>query len=347
MAGAAIIVAEAGPPTFQITSLHSNLDGSAQFIRLTEMAGLDGQHYLAGLTLTSTHNGVAKTFTFPRDLPTEHTTHASVVIAVGYGYVVSKDGSVVWLGAEYGLPARFLATDGGVVDFAGVDLVSYAHLPTDGEKGLLRDGTVTHLLLPTSLCRTWRCNGESAVWPDPVAAVEYYHPGMDHYFISASAPDIDALDSGRTGGWHRTGHNFSVAASAAGFATYVWDDPFIHIQSSPLCRFYIPPESGDSHFISASGAECADVRSRFPTFVLESDATFYAVLPNPTTGGCPRVEEQWGSVFELVPVFRLWNTRADSNHRYTIDPAVRSAMIDQGYVSEGHGPLGVVFCVPG
>lgn len=131
-----------------------------------------------------------------------------------------------------------------------------------------------------------------------------------------------------------------------GFATYSWDDPFIHIGTSPLCRFYIPPGSGDSHFLSAFATECEGVRSRFPTFVLETEAAFYAVLPDSETGECPRVTEQWGTVFQLVPVYRLWNGRADSNHRYTVDPAVRTAMVDMGYIPEGYGPKGAAFCVP-
>ena len=35
--------------------------------------------------------------------------------------------------------------------------------------------------------------------------IEYYHAALDHYFISASATDISALDSGMFIGWSRTG----------------------------------------------------------------------------------------------------------------------------------------------
>jgi hypothetical protein len=37
-----------------------------------------------------------------------------------------------------------------------------------------------------------------------VEAIEYYHPVFDHYFVTASAADIDALDSGRLPGSRRT-----------------------------------------------------------------------------------------------------------------------------------------------
>jgi hypothetical protein len=43
-------------------------------------------------------------------------------------------------------------------------------------------------------------------------------------------------------------------------------------------------------------------------------------------------------------VYRLWNHRADSNHRYTADAATRAAMLARGYAPEGYGPLGVAMC---
>ena len=48
---------------------------------------------------------------------------------------------------------------------------------------------------------------------------------------------------------------------------------------------------------------------------------------------------------QLRPVFRLWDGRADTNHRYTTRLDLHDAMIDQGWISEGYGPLGVAFCV--
>ena len=33
---------------------------------------------------------------------------------------------------------------------------------------------------------------------------EYYNADFDHYFMSGSQPDIDALDTGRIPGWQRT-----------------------------------------------------------------------------------------------------------------------------------------------
>lgn len=75
----------------------------------------------------------------------------------------------------------------------------------------------------------------------------------------------------------------------------------------------------------------------FPSFVLESLAVMHVVLPNRLTGACPSGTR---------PVYRLWNGRADSNHRYTTDAGVRDQMAGQGYVREGYGPEAVAMCSP-
>jgi len=165
------------------------------------------------------------------------------------------------------------------------------------------------------------CNGAEGRLVD---VVEYYNVALDHYFMSSLADDIDALDGGKFPGWARTGHRFYAYSGAAEHA-------------SPVCRFYLPPEDGDSHFYSASPAECADVRVRFPSFHFESANVMYAGLPDPVTGAC---------LFPWTPVYRLWNRRADSNHRYTTDWTTRAQMISKGYVAEGYGPDGVAMCSP-
>lgn len=175
---------------------------------------------------------------------------------------------------------------------------------------------------------------------DVADAVEYYHAGFDHYFLTAAPGEIAALDAGRFSGWARTGQRFKVYASAMP-------------DTMPVCRYYIPPSQGDSHFFSV-----ADVRTAFPdedecrvierdtvfakgsyvNFVKETANAFYVRRPDWSTGACPAGD---------LPVYRLWNNRPDTNHRYTTDPAIRAQMIAKGYVAEGYGPVGVVMCVPG
>ena len=166
--------------------------------------------------------------------------------------------------------------------------------------------------------------------PAPDTAVEFYHAGFDHYFITQNPAEIDNLDSGRTVGWTRTGRGFAVFPSQASGGPGV----------NPACRFYIPPEHGDSHFFSASPVECADVLNKIPidpnysNYFYESPNVFYIALPDTGSGACPAA---------TVPVYRLWNQRADSNHRYTADPGIKTAMLAKGYKEEGYGP-GVAMC---
>jgi hypothetical protein len=58
------------------------------------------------------------------------------------------------------------------------------------------------------------------------------------------------------------------------------------------------------------------------------------------TGACPAATS---------PVYRLWDKRVDTNHRYTTDPIVRDQMRGLGWVLEGYGaaaPNLVVMCAP-
>ena len=163
--------------------------------------------------------------------------------------------------------------------------------------------------------------------PAAVPAVEYYHASLDHYFVTANPDEIGKLDSGYFQGWARTGYTFQVLAAAAPATA----------GGSPVCRFYGNPAYGlDSHFYSASPAECAQVKAKFPEqWIFESDNVFQVRVPDPTTGACP---------VGTVPVYRSWNNRADSNHRYTTNAAVQAQMVAKGYVAEGYGNPPVVMC---
>lgn len=161
-------------------------------------------------------------------------------------------------------------------------------------------------------------------------AIEYYHAGFDHYFVTASADEIAKLDSGYFTGWQRTGEEFAVGDPGASLAG-----------GTPVCRFYGNPQVGlDSHFYSASPAECAAVQANFPNaWLLESSNVFQVYLPDTTTGACPA---------GAMPIYRAWNGRTDSNHRYTTSVATQQAMIARGYTAEGYGSpaMPVAMCAP-
>jgi hypothetical protein len=152
--------------------------------------------------------------------------------------------------------------------------------------------------------------------------VEFYNATLDHYFISVSALEISDLDNGVHLGWARTGYSFKAWDAGGGF-------------TNPVCRYYIPPGFGDSHFFSAAPDECAIALVKFPQLVKETDAAFYITLPDKVSGVCAVNE---------VPVYRLWNGRSDSNHRYTTSTLARAMMIAAGYVAEGYGPEAVAMC---
>jgi hypothetical protein len=151
------------------------------------------------------------------------------------------------------------------------------------------------------------------------SVVEYYNAALDHYFITASPVEMAVLDSGQIAGWMHPGYSFP---------TYLAP----HAGTSPVCRYYIPPALGNSHFYSVLPSECNAIPQSYPTFELESLDVMYMTIPDASTGACPA---------GTTAVYRLWNARSDTNHRYTIDPILRAAMVARGYVSEGYGPMGV------
>jgi photosystem II stability/assembly factor-like uncharacterized protein len=169
------------------------------------------------------------------------------------------------------------------------------------------------------------------VMPGPIVmrAIEYYRAGFDHYFVTASAQEIEQLDKGALAGWARTGESFNVFATSTAGSLGV----------SPVCRFYGKPEKGlDTHFYSASPAECQSVKDRFAdAWIYESPSVFEVYLPAAADGACPSATS---------PLYRVYNNRPDANHRYTTSLAVRQTMLAAGWTAEGYGNLGVAMCVP-
>jgi hypothetical protein len=161
------------------------------------------------------------------------------------------------------------------------------------------------------------------------ASVEFYNATLQHYFMSTAPGEINDLDTGVHVGWERTGLRFNA------YNTQV-------AGTSPVCRFYRAPAFGDSHFYSASPAECAATAAAHPVdWIYESPAVFYIFLPDPTTGACPA---------NTQPVWRFFNQRT-TNHRYTTEVAEHEDMLSDPstWVPEGYGPDPsnlVIMCAP-
>jgi YVTN family beta-propeller protein len=185
-------------------------------------------------------------------------------------------------------------------------------------------GFVKAISFPASISAHMR--GPAPAQGNTAPVVEFYNSGLDHYFVSQDANEIFDLDHGARVGWKRTGQSF--VAYRPGQSPVAID---------AVCRYYGLPSAGlDSHFYSGSEAECSAVGTGFAhSWFKETDNAFEVVLPDVVTGRCP---------FGLMPVYRLWNARTDSNHRYTTSLTTRNEMMGEGFVSEGYGPEGVAMC---
>jgi Repeat of unknown function (DUF5648) len=163
-------------------------------------------------------------------------------------------------------------------------------------------------------------------------AIEYFSPTLGHFFVTAFADEIAALDSGAISGWMRTGESFRVIPSTLAVSTL-----------RPVCRFYGVPQAGlNSHFFTTSSSECSLVQKLYPgAWILETPSAFQTV-PVDLTQSCPS-----GS----VPVYRLYNNRPDANHRYTTSFTTAQQMIRLGWIPEVFPPTEpggpATMCAPG
>jgi len=178
-----------------------------------------------------------------------------------------------------------------------------------------------------------------APYADVAPVVEYHHAGKNLFFITSDPAEVAAIDANGAGGWARTSNRAAFVALTE--PATARDASGGKLPALPVCRFFVPPAS---HFFSASPVECAAVRGAHPKLVLETDAAFFAWLPD-VSGTCPTVLGDSGFV-DLQPVYRLWNAQGETNHRYTTDVVERAAMISTGWVAEGYGDAGVAMCVP-
>ncbi len=146
-----------------------------------------------------------------------------------------------------------------------------------------------------------------------VPIVEYHHAGLGRYFITWIPEEIAALDA-QAGprGWVRTGETFR------GF-----DLPTR--ERWPLCRFYIPPELGNAHFVGFGPAECEAAERLNPRYLREArDDPVY--LGRPQDGRCPAGTRA---------VYRLRGGDAAQGQRFATSAAIRDAMLARGWIAEG------------
>ncbi len=115
-------------------------------------------------------------------------------------------------------------------------------------------------------------------------AVEYFHSGYGHYFVTALPQEVAALDAGVVAGWSRTGESFGVFdVNTTGAAN--------------VCRFWsgqsYAPKS--SHFYTPFAWECAIVKGD-PNW--QSEGEVFAMNLADAAGAC---------ACGTVPLYRLYN----------------------------------------
>jgi hypothetical protein len=165
-------------------------------------------------------------------------------------------------------------------------------------------------------------------WSSPASAagslvVEYYHAGLDNFFITSDPAEQAAVDSGAAGAFQRTGTTFAAGGP------------------NPVCRFYGSVTPGpNSHFYTSDVAECEDLkRQQAITPASQKRWNFESndfLTTSAVNGACP---------VGLVPVYRAYNNGfargIDSNHRITSDLAAYQQTVAAGWKAEG-----VVMCAP-
>lgn len=221
------------------------------------------------------------------------------------------------------MPVATLPIDGGTISIEGWDEVGFGRLPEDGRHAVDRDGNV----VPATF-EIW------GSW-DIVETVvsEFHHAGLDHYFMTNRADEIALLLSGAIPGWRATGKRFMAYARPRG--------PDLR----PVCRYMLDRPESVSHFFSASEAECA-AASRAAGNVLELASAFLALLPDDGRCGMLALEPPDGDRYLVgtSPIYRLWNGKPDTNHRFVADRIERDAMVARGWISEGAGADGIAMC---
>ena len=117
---------------WKVDEIYSNATGSVQFIELSVTSS--GEQFLTGHTISVTEgSNPAHTLMFPSDLPGDTANRHFLIATQGF----ARLGIVT---PDYVVPDGFLYVPEGTIDYAGVDVVGYHALPTDGVHSIDRSG---------------------------------------------------------------------------------------------------------------------------------------------------------------------------------------------------------------
>ena len=136
IAAAAFLAALPAQAVFHLwgmVELHTNADGSVQFLELAAFQGT--QQFVSGHTLVVTSASGTRRFTFPRDLPGDTSGRTMLIGTEGFAAlgIVTPD---------FVVPNGFFSTTAGTINFAeGSDVWQHPAPPTDGTLSLFRDAS--------------------------------------------------------------------------------------------------------------------------------------------------------------------------------------------------------------
>ncbi len=248
---------------------------------------------------------------------------------MSWGFALNDAGVVVGAAETRQDQRAFVYVDGTMYDLntliasgVGATTLTVAHAINNHGQ------IVAYGCMALGVCESFRLDPVTDATPLAARAqvVEYYHAGMDHYFMTADPREVAALDGGQFVGWERTGQSFAAYAAPT-------------VGADPVCRLYSAGFSDkSSHFYSSDPGVCVYVQT-YPGWSWQSEGTVMG-MPSPGADGA--------CAAGTVPVYRLYNDGQGGapNHRYTVDASVRAAMMARGWIPEGAGPLGVVMCAP-
>ncbi|MGL4233249.1 MAG: hypothetical protein ACRDAM_22670 [Casimicrobium sp.] len=156
-----------------------------------------------------------------------------------------------------------------------------------------------------------------------ITVVEYYHRGLDAYFISGRADEQAFLDT-LPNIIGRTGATFAAFAPNGAPPT-----------ATSVCRFYVSIANPfvSSHFYSRLDQDCAFLRNPLPAGFNDEGLDFATFAPN-ATGSC--------DASAPIAIYRSFRAAANGrtpNHRYTTSRAQYDAMNSSGWTPEG-----IAFC---
>ena len=177
-------------------------------------------------------------------------------------------------------------------------------------------------IVANSCCQAYRL--DPVAGPPIIPPIEFYNAALDHYFFTYIASEVAILDAGIAIG---------AGCAPANRSTCIQLCRPIRRQ---FCRFYIPPDKGDSHFF---GRGHRRVQCHRPAKSELHPRGSGIPVHVPAGGGGVSGQHDRG-------LSRVQQPTGCQPRLHVADKAVRDAMVAKGWLLEGDGPDHVVMCAP-